>query len=207
MLKRFLVSMTNVALFGVSAFASDLLTKAPVYSTPAATPSYNWSGPYVGANFGGGWTSGSLNIPGNNFYGGITEFIGGVEAGYNFLAGHFLLGVEGDFDGAVFDHPTLAVPTLGSVSQHWISTVAGRFGVVNDRWLVFGKLGGGWVQSSATVNVPGPTWSGSNTDGGWLVGGGIEYGFKAHWTVKLEYDYLTQTNWTLGHGSGDCIEP
>ena len=34
------------------------------------------------------WTNGSLNIPGNNFYGGITEFIGGVQAGYNFQAGH-----------------------------------------------------------------------------------------------------------------------
>ena len=37
------------------------------------------------------------------------------------------------------------------MSQHWISTVAGRFGIVNDRWLVFGKLGGGWVQSNAVA--------------------------------------------------------
>src|SRR4029453_6402009 len=28
-----------------------------------------------------------------------------------------------------------------------------------------------------------------------LVGGGIEYGFKPHWTVKLEYDYLGLSNW------------
>jgi hypothetical protein len=40
----------------------------------------------VGGNFGGAWTSGSLNIPGNNFYGGLTEFIGGVQIGYNFQA-------------------------------------------------------------------------------------------------------------------------
>jgi hypothetical protein len=78
-----------------------------------------------------------------------------------------------------------------------MSTLAGRFGFVNDRWLVFGKLGGGWVQSNATVNVPGsPSWNGSNTNSGWLLGGGIEYGFKAHWTVKLEYDYLALSNWT-----------
>ena len=37
----------------------------------------------MGANFGGGWANGSLNIPGNNLYGGLTEFIGGVQAGYN----------------------------------------------------------------------------------------------------------------------------
>ena len=29
----------------------------------------------------------------------------------------------------------------------------------------------------------------------WLIGGGIEYGFKAHWTVKLEYDYLALSDW------------
>ena len=150
----------------------------------------------MGINFGGAWTNGSLNIPGNNFYGGITEFIAGVQAGYNFQAGHVLLGIEGDIAWASFNHPALAVPTLGSVSHRWMSTVAGRVGLVNDRWLVFAKLGGGWVQSDATVNVLGlPSWNGSSTNGGWLIGGGIEYGFKAHWTVKLEYDYLALSNW------------
>ena len=192
----FLASIAALELFAASALASDLPTKAPVNRTPIVPPPYNWSGLYVGANFGGGWTNGSLNIPGNNFYGGITEFIGGVQAGYNFQAGHLLFGVEGDFDWATFNHPTLPAPTLGSVSNHWMSTAAGRVGLVNDRWLVFAKLGGGWVRSSAIVNLPGsPSWSGSSTNGGWLIGGGIEYGFKAHWTVKLEYDYLALSNW------------
>ena len=101
----FLASIAVVGLFGASALASDLPTKAPVNRTPITAPPYNWSGFYVGANFGGAWTNGSLNIPGNNFYGGITELIGGVQAGYNFQAGHLLLGVEGDFDWASFNHP------------------------------------------------------------------------------------------------------
>jgi opacity protein-like surface antigen len=196
MQKLLLVSIAAVGLFGGSALASDLPTKAPVTRTPIAPPPYNWSGFYVGANFGGGWTSGGLNIPGNNFYGGITELIGGVQAGYNVQTGHFLFGVEGDFDWASFNHPVLPTPTLGSVSQHWISTVGGRVGLVNDRWLVFAKLGGGWVHSSALLNSPGGSWNGASTNGGWLVGGGIEYGFKPHWTVKLEYDYLALSNWT-----------
>ena len=166
-----------------------------MYQAPIAAPPYNWSGFYVGANFGGGWSNGSLNIPGNNLYGGLTEFIGGVQAGYNFQAGHFLFGVEGDFDGASFSHPVLPTPTLGSVDQHWIGTVAGRVGLVNDRWLVFAKLGGGWVHSDATLNLAGTVWNGSSTSSGWLAGGGIEYGFKPHWTVKLEYDYLGLSNW------------
>src|SRR5215468_7424842 len=87
------------------AHAADVPTKAP--PAPIAAPPYNWSGFYVGANFGGAWTNGNLNIPNNSFYGGLTEFIGGVQAGYNFQAGHLLLGVEGDFDGATFSHPAL----------------------------------------------------------------------------------------------------
>ena len=194
--KHFLAISTAVGLFAGSALGADLPTKALLYKAPVAAAPYNWSGLYVGANFGAAWTSGSLNIPGDNLYGGITEFIGGAQAGYNVQAGHLLFGVEGDFDLAAFDHPTLPLPTLASVNQHWISTVAGRFGLVNDRWLVFGKLGGGWVQSTAALNIPGIGWNASSTDGGWLFGGGIEYGFKAHWTVKLEYDYLTQPSWS-----------
>ena len=72
--------------------AADMAVKVP---PPAPVAPYNWSGLYVGGNFGGAWTSGSLNIPGNNFYGGLTEFIGGVQVGYNFQVGNFLYGVEG----------------------------------------------------------------------------------------------------------------
>jgi opacity protein-like surface antigen len=66
----------------IPAHAADMAIKAPPPTVPVAP--YNWSGLYVGGNFGGAWTSGNLNIPGNNFYGGLTEFIGGVQAGYNF---------------------------------------------------------------------------------------------------------------------------
>jgi opacity protein-like surface antigen len=154
-----LASVALIAI-GVSipAQAADMAVKAPPPPAPA-TP-YDWSGLYAGGNFGGAWTSGDLNIPGNNFYGGLTEFIAGVQAGYNFQAGHFLYGVEGDFDWATFDHPTLPFPTFGSVSQHWVGTVAARVGVVQDRWLVYGKLGGGWVNSTAEVNAFDQTWKG-----------------------------------------------
>ena len=71
LVKTFLLTSAAVfGLFGASALASDLPTKAPAYKAPIAAPPYNWSGFYVGANFGGAWTNGSLNIPGNNFYGG-----------------------------------------------------------------------------------------------------------------------------------------
>lgn len=176
------------------AHAADMAVKAP----PAAAepPPYNWSGLYIGANFGGAWSNGALNIPGNNPYGGLSEFIGGGQVGYNVQAGHFLFGVEGDLDGTAFGHPALPSPTLGSVSQRWIATAAGRFGIAEDLWLVYGKLGGGWVHSDTAVNFAGQSFSGSNTSSGWLAGAGLEYGFKPHWTLRLEYDYLALAGWT-----------
>src|SRR5262245_47560881 len=105
--------LANLAGFAISvtvaAHAADMPTKA--LPAPISVPPYNWSGFYIGANFGGAWTSGSLAIPDNNFYGGLSEFIGGV----------------------------------------WISTVAGRVGLVEDRWLLYAKVGGGWVHSDATL--------------------------------------------------------
>ena len=191
-----LASIAFIGVFGAAAFAADMPAKAPVAKAPLVAPPYNWNGFYVGANFGGGWTTGSLNIAGGDRNGGLTEFIAGVQAGYNFQLGHLLLGVEGDFDWAVFNHPASSAATSASVNQRWISTVAGRVGLVNDRWLVFAKFGAGWVHSNAALTFPGGSWNGSNTDAGWLVGGGIEYGFKPHWTVKLEYDYIALSNLT-----------
>ena len=76
--------LANIAIFtaGISpgAHAADMSVKAP----PVSPPPYNWSGPYLGAHLGGAWTSGSLPISGNNLYGGITEFIGGVQAWLQF---------------------------------------------------------------------------------------------------------------------------
>ena len=56
MTKRFIAGITAAGVLSGSALAADLPSKAP----PAApAPSYyDWSGPYVGADFGGAWTNG-----------------------------------------------------------------------------------------------------------------------------------------------------
>ena len=171
-----------------AAAAADLPLKAPVYAAPVL---YNWSGLYLGANIGGAWSNDDPSS---------TTFIGGFQLGYNLQAGHFLVGVEGDFDWASFDHPNFtALSPLGPVqfsdSQKWISTVAARFGFLYGRLLAYGKVGGGWAHDNATLNFPnGTNWA--NTNGGWLFGVGLEYGLKPNWTVKVEYDYLNLGDWT-----------
>jgi outer membrane immunogenic protein len=73
--------------------------------------------------------------------------------------------------------------------------VAARFGVTRDYWLFYGKAGGGWVGNNnfTITNVTtgaSITGSNSNTNSGWLVGGGIEFAFANSWSAKIEYDYL-----------------
>jgi opacity protein-like surface antigen len=214
MQRSLLLVVTAVCLdFGLTyaTMAADMPVKAPI--APPVAPAYDWSGPYLGANFGGSWSNGTANIAATAWDPGATAFVGGFELGYNWQFGHFLVGLEGTFDGVVFDRPnTPLVTPLGlvqaSASQNWISTVAARFGVTADKWLYYGKVGGGWADDRATLSFPtGMTWTGSGTIGGWLAGGGIEYAFKPNWTVKLEYDYLGLGNWTASTVPVPSVRP
>ena len=124
-------------------------------------------------------------------------FIGGVQAGYNLLAGRFLYGIEGDFDWSTLAGTSGPVATpLGllqaTTNRNWVATVAARVGITSDRMLVYGKIGAGWAEGSTALNVVngGTISTGSHTDGGVLVGGGIEYAFASNWTGKLEYNYI-----------------
>jgi opacity protein-like surface antigen len=184
-----------------STAAADMPVEAPI-GPLVAPPAYDWSGPYLGADFGGSWSNGIANIAGAAWDPGATAFIGGFELGYNWQRGDFLVGVEGDFDGSVFARPPALLPTSpglvqASAHQDWISTLGARFGMTSDKWLVYGKVGGGWARQGATLNFPnGTSWTGANASGGWLLGGGLEYAFKPNWTVKLEYDFLGFDTWT-----------
>ena len=196
-----------------SAFAADL--PAPVYKAPVAAPPpvYSWTGFYIGGNVGGAWvgndnvtdTALGLNFGGNNNDG---VFIGGGTVGVNYqfnniASFNFVLGIEGDFDWAANNNNNsntvfvgaAAVPFQVTNNDRWVTTVAARFGVAFDRWLVYGKAGGGWVGSNnftVTNTATGASFSGgsNNSDGGWLAGGGVEWAFAGNWSAKIEYDYL-----------------
>ena len=194
-----LISLVCIECMGTyAAIAAEMPVKVP----PATPIPYNWSGPYVGANFGGAFSNATANVAGTAWDPGATKFIGGFQLGYNWQFGHFLIGVEGDFDGAVFGRPDIPLatplgPVRASANQDWIGTLAARVGLTSDKWLYYGKVGGGWAEDRAALIFPnGTSWSGSSTVGGWLAGAGIEYAFKPSWTVKLEYDYLGLGNWT-----------
>lgn len=208
------------------AYAADLPVKAPP-AVPVAVPIYNWTGFYIGGNIGGAWVHGNVTdtLFGLNFSNGNNNgvFIGGGQAGFNYQVNNFVFGVEGDFDWAANNNNTgngvLTQFGLLRVTNNdrWVSTVAARFGVAFDRWLVYGKAGGGWVGSNnftVTNLTTGASITGSNnnTNSGWLLGAGVEWAFAGNWSAKIEYDYLglnsrsfTTTGGLVGIPAGDTF--
>jgi outer membrane immunogenic protein len=155
-----------------------------------------------------------------NFNNNNGAFIGGGQVGGNYQIGSFVIGGEWDVDwGSNNNNSTgVVIPGVGNIvvtnNNRWITTVAARFGWAIDRWLVYGKAGGGWVGNdnltltnlttgvsftcgSARAPFTSFTSCGNNSTGGWLVGAGFEYAFTNNWTVKLEYDYLGLGSRTL----------
>ena len=142
------------------------------------------------------------NFFGLNFNNGNNNgvFIGGGQVGYNWQFGYGVLGVEADFDWAANNNNTGAVftavgPIQVTSNNRWITTVAARFGVTNGNWLFYGKAGGGWVgnEDFTVTNLRTGSFfniSNDGSNGGWLVGAGIEWAFAANWSAKVEYNYL-----------------
>jgi opacity protein-like surface antigen len=79
-------------------------------------------------------------------------------------------------------------------------SVAGRFGVAQDHWLVYLKLGVGWARLSNTIEAgfffgPPPASavaraSGDSTRAGHLIGFGAEYAIGGNWSAKAEYNLV-----------------
>ena len=83
--------------------------------------------------------------------------------------------------------------TTSSTKLTWLADIAGRFGYAWNEWLLYAKGGAAWTHVEAS-SVTGPvvlaTTAGSETRSGWIVGGGVEWGFAPHWSVKFEYNYF-----------------
>jgi outer membrane immunogenic protein len=75
----------------------------------------------------------------------------------------------------------------------------------SDNWLVFAKGGGAWSSGSTSGNgflANGTffeTTSSSTHRDGWVVGGGVEWGFAPGWSAKVEYNHIDfgSTNVTI----------
>jgi outer membrane immunogenic protein len=163
-----------------AANAADLPRKAPAYVQPVG---YNWTGFYIGANAGYGWTDG---------FGDTDGFVGGGQIGYNWQAigSPFVFGIEADFQGADLRSSATNGVATASIKSNAFGTVRGRIGYAWDRALLYAT--GGWAYTRTELSITAPGFAASNNDwsSGYALGGGLEYAMWDRWTVKAEYLYI-----------------
>jgi outer membrane immunogenic protein len=151
-------------------------------------------------------TAGAQNVTMNGFN-------GGGQIGYSHTEDHLMIGVEVDFGSSSItgSQSTTAVypccgPTAFTVKQtgttKWMATARPRVGYARGRFLYYGTFG----IAMADLNyreVFTDTFATAAENGGitknkfgWVGGGGVEYSFGHHWSLKGEYLYAHFQNET-----------
>jgi outer membrane immunogenic protein len=225
-----IAAATPLVLPSTAANAADMPVKAP------ATKTYNWGGCYVGLN-GGGAESGSdftttvgtgthltsadaaLVVEGGTSSANSPNFVGGGQAGCNWVSGTFVYGLEGDVDYFRSNPQVInGTATLGdgvtsftvgqSLTTNYLATVRPRLGVAADRNLFYVTGGAAFTKASYTQSyvdalVPSGTGvaTGSKFLVGWTAGLGWEYAWTDNWTFRLEYLFTSFPGSTNASGA------
>ena len=185
------------------ASAADMAVKARPVVAPIM---YDWSGCYIGANVGGGWSRTDTTqafidpgIPATGNYGRENDsgFIGGVQAGCDFMAGKDLVfGVQGMFDWGNVNgrHSLTDFPAFAQTNNlRSIGTATGRIGYLwTPQFLGYVKGGMAFLRDKNQIFAPGGGLfeSASYTLPGMTVGVGGEWMFAPNWSVFAEWNYM-----------------
>ncbi|MBM6595809.1 outer membrane protein [Microvirga pudoricolor] len=201
-MKKILLSSVALLSLTAGAMAADLPSRRAPAPIIAAVPVFTWTGFYVGVNAGYGWSTGENRYldPAFGYTGGGSDggFIGGGQIGYNYQIGSFVIGVETDLQYAAVGNKGNYYGAYyygGGSNDGYFGTVRARAGVAFDRALIYvtggfayGDLGNNNYYGLATT--PYYYDRGSDANGGWTIGGGVEYAFTNNLTAKVEGLYV-----------------
>ena len=199
-------TLTSVVAFA-SANAADISSGGGYKDAPYA---YNWSGIYVGANGGGGWTDPSWNFPVNSFYlnnapksfsSDLSGGLWGGQIGFNKQVGSIVVGVEAAGDWFSWKQTKTGPLTPSFPNDKWttkladLETVTLRLGYAANNWLFYGKAGPAKATVSLSavsgVPVPGVTYGESQRLWGIDTGAGVEYAITPNIIVGAEYNHVS----------------
>jgi outer membrane immunogenic protein len=196
-MKKLLLGL-SLSLLTSGAVAADAVVEDVVVVDEAFT----WSGMYVGAAVGYGWSDPEVSfdaVPDAFVEYDIDGFLGGIYAGYNYqMSNNIVVGVEADINYSDIDGDGVAVqggvvaPGFGGTAQiEWQGSVRGRIGYAFDRLLPYFTAGVAFGEIEHDFfNVPTTaTATFSDTFTGWTVGGGLEYAVTDNIIVRGEYRY------------------
>jgi high affinity Mn2+ porin len=207
-MKRVLAGLALGVLSLDGAVAADVPLKAPRIQQV-----YDWTGLYFGAHagFGRGHSNAVLSDPANattnNAFGGP---IGGLQAGYNVqLPSRIVLGFEADVSFSNYIDGNSVISTLATAKSYVIEqmdftgSARGRLGYAAGPWLFY-ATGGLAFTGERFLNTPaiGNDEKKLGMRLGWAAGGGVEYAFAPHWSLRLEYLYSEFQNAGVQFASG-----
>ena len=208
-------------------FALSLASMAGAAYAQSDTP---WNGGYLGLNLGeastnacNSWSAGGTEFDIRNCPG--STFVGGVQIGDNFQYKRLVWGLEADLDiwrggnrsETVKYAGSAALPpgtysASGRLTSDKFAIIAPRIGYAGTQWMPY--VTAGFItplgSHNTTLNylpagAAGPTASfsgGKNyASGGWVAGGGAEWGLNGPWSIKAEFLHVS-----LGNGSNSTAE-
>ena len=155
-----------------------------------------WTGFYVGAHFGGVWSSATWTDPlsGMSDNPKPSSFLGGAQTGVNWQADNWVLGAEATISGMRLEGKAIdGAGFAHTIRANYLVTTTGRLGYAFDPTLVYAKGGAAFTGERNDVTIPGSlvvASTGTLTQVGTTVGGGAEYMFDTNWSARLEYDFI-----------------
>jgi outer membrane immunogenic protein len=201
-MKRFGLAGVSLLALATVAAAADLPRRSFPGPAPNYIPVYNWTGFYIGINGGGAWGDSTWDSIGTF---DVAGFLVGGTAGYNWQAGQFVFGLEGDYAWTGIDGTSSAACATGcKTSNSWLATVRGRIGYAYDRFLPY--ITGGLALGDIKANQPGFVGA-HDFNAGWTLGGGFEFVNAGTWSAKAEYLYIDLGKFNCGLACGNGINP
>jgi len=180
---------------------SDKVRQGPYYSSP---PVHQWTGFYAGGNVGYGLAGLTDNLPiaVTSLMHGVT---GGVQVGYNYQTGVWVLGLEADIQASdISASYSTNLPAVGTISVGhripYFGTVRGRLGYAFTCGCVmaYGTAGVAYGGYEPFVTVGNITVSQTFTNAALTAGAGVEWMIAERWSTKLEALYFDTGN--IGSG-------
>ena len=198
-----IVGLAASAALASTAAAADLGGSRRAKSAPPPPPPliqevapFTWSGLYVGAHLGYGWTDIDWQeVPAFNGSHDGSGWLAGAQIGYNWQSGRLVYGVEADISSLWID----GGKDCCGHEMSWLYSVRGRLGMTgyDNRTLFYVTGGGAWADIDyASVGAH------SNSHFGWVIGGGIERALTPNMTARIEYLYY---NFDDASGGGTLV--